>query len=119
MPKPNDRNTKPLKIAERDITRTCREYLELRGWRPVRINAGAFGKSGMPDFLFVHYRRGTCFWCEFKRPGGRLGPKQVEWIAAEKQRGALVIVCDGYDGLVRWYEEQFGVEGQLRLGEGA
>lgn len=113
--KPNARNASPLKLAERDVTRTCREYLQLRGWRPIRINAGPFGSNGMPDYVFLHYQRNLILWVEFKAPNGRLGPKQEEWIAGERQRGAQVIVVRDYLALVEWYEKTFGVEGQQRL----
>ena len=102
-------------LKERDITRTVRDYLELRGWRPVRINAGPFGKSGMPDFLFLHYQRRLAIWIEFKGPQGRLSPKQKTWIDEERRRGAIVLVVRDIDELIRWYEERYGVEGQLRL----
>jgi len=109
------RNTKPLKLVERDITRTCREYLQLRGWRPIRINAGPFGSNGMPDYVFLHYQRNLILWVEFKAPNGRLGPKQVEWIEGERARGATVLIVRDYLALVEWYEKTFGVEGQQRL----
>ncbi|MEN6533811.1 MAG: hypothetical protein ABFD89_09130 [Bryobacteraceae bacterium] len=104
-----------LKVAERDVTRTCREYLELRGWSPVRINAGPFGKSGMPDFLFLHYRRSLAFWIEFKAPGRKPAKSQAEWIEAERRKGATVLVVDNIDDFMAWYETQMGVEGQTRL----
>ncbi|MEN6533171.1 MAG: VRR-NUC domain-containing protein [Bryobacteraceae bacterium] len=102
-------------LKERDITRTVRDYLELRGWRPVRINAGPFGANGMPDYLFLHYQRNLCFWVEMKSPNGRLGPKQQSWIEAERRRGATVVVCRDIDSFFAWYEERFGKEGQMRL----
>ncbi len=94
-----------LKIAERDITRTCREFLELRGWTSVRINAGPFGKSGMPDFLFLHYQRSQILWVEFKAPSRKPSKKQAEWIEAERRKGASVLVVDDIDHFVAWYAE--------------
>lgn len=115
MPKPNARNASPAKLAERDITRTVRDYLELRGWRPVRINAGPFGKAGMPDFLWLHYQRRLMFWTEMKAPGGRLGPLQQEWIEAERKRGGLVLVVADVNAFISFYEDRFGKEGQGRF----
>ena len=109
------RKPKPPKLAERDITRTVREYLELRGWRPVRINAGPFGTNGMPDYCFLHYRRHLAMWIEFKAPKGSLSDKQSAWIAAERERGALVLVVRDIDAFIEWYDERFGAEGQSRL----
>jgi len=116
MPKPNARNASPAKLLERDITRTVRDYLELRGWRAVRINAGPFGKAGMPDFLWIHYQRRLMFWTEMKAPGGRLGPLQSQWIEDERKRGALVLVVGDVTAFINFYEKTFGVGGQLRLG---
>ena len=113
--RPNARHASPAKLAERDITRTVRDYLELRGWRPVRINAGPFGKAGMPDFLWLHYKRGLHFWTEFKAPTGRVGPLQAEWIEAERKRGATVLVVGDVDAFISFYEERFGKEGQGRF----
>lgn len=113
--KPNARNASPLKLAERDVTRTCREYLQLRGWRPIRINAGPFGSNGMPDYVFLHYAKRLILWIEFKAPNGRLGPKQVEWIEGERARGATVLIVRDYDDFCLWYERTYGVEGQQRL----
>lgn len=105
-------------LCERDITQTVREYLELRGWRPVRINAGPFGKSGMPDYLFLHYSRGEHLWIEFKSAHGRLGAHQRRWIDEERARGANVEVVNDIDAFFKWYEQIYGVEGQMRLDGG-
>ena len=102
-------------MKEADITRTVRQYLEYRGWRAVRINAGPFGKRGLPDFCFLHYSRRLIVWIEFKGPGGRLSPEQSAWIEEERRHGATVLVVKDIDAFVAWYERNFGVEGQLRL----
>lgn len=107
--------TSPAKLKERDVTRTVRDYLELRGWRPVRINAGPFGTNGMPDYCFLHYRRSLILWIEFKGPSGTLGPKQKAWIDGERVRGARVAVVRDYDVFREWYEGEYGAEGQMRL----
>ena len=105
-----------LNLAERDITLTCRQYLEVRGWRAVRINAGPFGKSGMPDFLFLNYKTSDHLWIEFKAPNGRIGPKQREWIDDEVRRGAKVLIVSDIDWFINWYETAYGIQGQMRLG---
>lgn len=105
-------------LREHHISQTVREYLELRGWRPIRINAGPFGKAGMPDFLFLHYRRGLHLWIEFKGPRGRLGKHQAQWIEQEQARGARVEIVNDIDAFFKWYEQTYGVEGQMRLDGG-
>jgi len=113
--KPNARKASPLKLRERDITRTCNDYLMLRGWRPVRMNAGPFGASGQPDYIMLHYRRKLALWVEYKAGEGRLGEKQVEWIANERRLGALVVVVRDIDEFMVWYDRTFGQEGQQRM----
>jgi hypothetical protein len=120
MPTPNARHNRPLKVLERDVTRTCREYLELRHWRAVRINAGPFGKAGMPDFLMLRYRRSApgqveAAWLELKSERGRLGPLQKQWIEEERAKGAVVWVVSDVSELIGLYEAMFGREGQMRL----
>jgi hypothetical protein len=105
----------PAKLAERDITRTVKEFMELHGWRPVRINAGPFGKSGMPDFLFLHYGNRWILWVEFKAPGRSPASHQRAWIDAERKRGAAVVVVDDIDEFIAWYERQYGRAIQPRL----
>jgi len=118
------------KILEKEVTASVKKYLMLRGWRPIRfqrtVMSGSFqaGEPGQADFLFVRYDSdalhapgaGRLLWCEMKSPAGHLGPKQEEWIARERGRGALVWVVDDYAEFVKLYERTFGVAGQMRLG---
>lgn len=104
-----------MRLKERDITRTVREYLGYRGWSPVRINAGPFGKKGQPDYLFLHYAKRRHLWIEFKSPRGSLSPEQIQWIQIARKDGAQVLVVRDVDEFMGWYEKQFGEEGQMRL----
>lgn len=104
-----------LKVAEKHVTRVCREYLELRGWSAVRLNAGAFTRPGLPDYIFLDYQRPAILWIEFKAPGGRPSRVQLEVHAEIRRRGGMVWLIDSYEALVDAYEAAFGVEGQGRL----
>ncbi len=118
------------RIQEREVTKAVKHYLELRGWRPMRcqrtVVGGAFqsGEPGQPDFMFLKYDteplhspgNAKVIFIEFKSPSGHLGPKQEEWIARERQRGAVVLVVDNAEEFVKYYERAFGVAGQMRLG---
>ena len=106
-------------MKEADITRTVRQFLEYRGWSAVRINAGPFGKRGVPDYVFLHYGRRLIVWIEFKGPNGRLSDEQSAWIMAERRRGATVLVVNDIDVFIAWYERNYGVDGQMRLKETA
>ena len=118
------------KILEKAVTASVTQYLKLRGWRPLRMQRtvlpGQFStcEPGTADVLYIRYDTealhppgsGRILWVEFKSPSGHLGPKQEEWIAREKSRGAIVLVVDDLQEFVRYYERTFGVSGQLRLG---
>ena len=108
-----------VKLKERDTTRTVKDFMEYRGWRGVRINAGPFGKKGQPDFLFLRYIAGSlkaaAVWVEFKSPRGRLSTEQTAWIDEERRRGATCIVVRDFDEFVEWYARNVGEEGQMRL----
>lgn len=136
MPKPNDRNSGRLKVAERDISKTCIQYLELRGWHCIRQNMGPFGKGGVPDYVAIHYRRHVAMWLEMKAPSDRRKCRcaskkrgkctvclQAEFAELVRSQGGLVLrIADvsafisWYESRFAWYESRFGVEGQMRLG---
>jgi hypothetical protein len=83
------------------------------------------GEVGMADMLFIRYEYEPCrgeecsgercfprdigkamvLWCEFKRPGGKLRPDQLAWHAAERARGALVLVIDSIEAGRAWYDQ--------------
>jgi hypothetical protein len=117
------------KELEREVTKKVKQYLELRGWRGVRMQrtvvSGSFqaGEPGEADMLFVRYRANgnvprtghDMIWIEFKSPTGHLGPKQIEWIERERKRGAMVEVVDDPEAFRLFYEKTFGISGQMTL----
>lgn len=110
-----------LPILEKDIEKTCTEFLELDGWRSLKteqnyneIKRKVVGEKGMADRLFLRYGKyapeiKACFatggcacaevlWVEFKRQKNNgkattAGFKQQEWHKAERARGALTVVA--------------------------
>jgi hypothetical protein len=105
------------KLLEREVTGQIRDYLQLKGWRSIRMQRtvvpGQFqsGEPGMADFLFVRYLKpglAAALWVELKRPGGKLRPRQVEWIARERQRGGSVMVVEEFEEFERSYRTLFG-----------
>lgn len=128
MPRPLklDRAGK-LKLSEADVVRQVTDYLEIRGWRGLKQGYGEIwrdgkpvewvGEEGMPDRQFIRYKGGQyaeIIWAEFKRPkckgdsGGRLRPKQSEWLMVETARGGLCVVVDSLDQFAEWYRENIG-----------
>jgi hypothetical protein len=110
----------PLQLAERDVTRQVKDYLEFRRWRSVRMMRmtlpGQFstGEPGMADSLFLYYfdtppGASAALWIEFKspRPGSKRSAHQLRWHAREKARGAVVMTVSDFDDFERRYKEIF------------
>lgn len=129
MPKPNDRNASPLKVHERDVTKAVIDYLRLRGWHCERQNMGPFGKGGVPDYVAIHYRRHVAMWLEMKAPSDRRKCRcaskkrgectvclQIKFSEMVRGMGGLVLRIADVDAFIAYYEQRFGVEGQMRLG---
>lgn len=127
MPRIPKTQTKQV-ITEAHVQKSVTDLLVLDGWRAIRTDpvsdrsrGKGFGEVGMPDYLYVRYddfgwsgslREGSeietkvlsqAFFIEYKRPGGKLKPHQERWHAAERARGALVLVVDSIDDFMRWY----------------
>lgn len=133
MPK-GSRN--PLILTEAHIERSCTEWLELDGWRTLKTDpvsdrgrGKGFGEVGMADRLYIRY--GYLFdfrhvpyqavvaevlWIEWKSKRGRAASHQVNWIAAEVARGALVWLA-GIDfpaGSIEAFQEHYRASGLMR-----
>lgn len=124
------------KLSEADIERQCTDFLALDGWRSLKTDpvsrkewGKGFGEPGMPDRLYIRYddqedmKPGTpqgvlnspalraiadVMWIEWKRPGKKAEAHQRLWHAAERARGALVLVAGAdfradFDTFVAWY----------------
>lgn len=121
------------KLTEADIERQCSDLLALDGWRTLKTDpvsrrewGKGFGEKGMADCLYLRYDTRPRFlgsnptpipgpfpyaevmWIEWKRPGGVAKPHQRAWIAAERARGALVLLAGAdfpatFEGFADWY----------------
>lgn len=118
---------KPRVMRERDeVQKPVVQFLEIDGWRCFRTEltvqkdrGRVVGELGQPDYLAIryhpesvrlHYRtvaeaaRTEVMWLEMKAPNGaRLSANQKLWHAAERKRGALVLVVDNFDAFRAWY----------------
>jgi hypothetical protein len=125
------------KITERDVQIGVTSFLELDGWRAIRTDpvsdrkrGKGFGELGMPDYLYVRYWTGTInqmamkppyeswaqvLWIEFKAPGKKPAQHQFDWHQAERLRGALVKVVDGFESFRRWYIDESGLNRRMLL----
>lgn len=164
-----------MNVTEKQLQNTCSEYLELDGWRRIKMDpvsdasrGKGFGELGMSDDIYIRYANDNPYlrtpaglrgdqpdfkprqwaevmWIEWKRPKGDTGtgpcrkcglrpgdagsagpcgrngahnfarPRagkaskhQAEWIAAERARGALVLLAGvtfpaTIEGFQKWY----------------
>ena len=107
-------------LSEANIKRTCTEYLALDGWRfidtdPPGLRGLGVREKGIADRLYIRYeaeRPGDALaevlWIEWKKRGGKAMAHQTEWIAAERARGALVLLAGvdfpaSIEGFQCWY----------------
>lgn len=120
-----------MKLLERDVSKAIKEFMQLRGWRPLRMQSGTFtnpqfssfrvGEPGMPDYLFLYYLQDSecvALWVEMKRPGdsgkcrcadGKLCRvcRQTKWRVDELLRGAVVVQARSLEEFAGWYEKYF------------
>jgi hypothetical protein len=122
-----------MKLTEADVTKQCKDWLEARGWRGVRMNRGlmkraggatSFGEPGQPDWLFLLYRQSNealacAIWIEFKRPGvdarcicATKPPRkrctacdQAHWKMTERARSAEVWTIHSFEEFSEHYHE--------------
>jgi hypothetical protein len=109
-----------MKISERDIERTCTEYLQLDGWRILKTNpcsdksrGKGFGELGMSDTLAIRYSNclggyAEVVWFEWKSEFGILAKRQLSWHLAERARGGITFIAGkdfraSIDGFLEWY----------------
>lgn len=112
-----------MRLLERDIERTCSDWLALDGWRmlktdPVsdRSRGKGFGELGMADCLYLRYcysgeacsasprltgawdaiarvKHTQAVWIEWKRPGYKATARQTMWHMSERALGALTWIA--------------------------
>ena len=112
------------KISEEDVFKACRQLLELNGARLFRIvERIPWGKTtsepGLPDSFgwfppklinaVDNFKSSPVhFYIEFKRPGGRLRPAQVEWLDRAREDGVIAFMADSVNCMVREFKK-FGI----------
>ena len=117
--------------SERAVMDACRDFMEWRYWRQVRMQRtvvpGAFqaGEPGIPDALYLRYLKGgvcLALWCEYKAPGASAKHRcqenagtrrrctacdQAKWQAREEKRGAVVWQIDSFDEFQKRYQASY------------
>lgn len=114
-----------LKLLEGDVVRQVTEFLENERWIVKKTGygevwrsgraVGRYGEKGQSDTQCVRYLgafSAQIFYIEFKRPkskgdsGGKLRPRQREWLDLERSRGAVCIVVDDLEKFKDWYRKE-------------
>ena len=92
--------TKPL-LKEREIAKTCSDFLELDSWRPIKMEpisrrewGKGTGEAGQPDYLYIRYRyrsvavMGHRFGCPCCHgPYTRMADVDVLWVEWKSPTG--------------------------------
>jgi hypothetical protein len=106
LPHPYNRNVKGAGTEKKTIydcnmkymKRVCRELVAID---VGRMAAGGWNMDGFPDAM------GSCegipFYCEFKRPGGKVSSAQVGHLARWIEEGHASIIVASPDGFYRWH----------------
>jgi hypothetical protein len=122
---------RPVKLLEKDIERTCTDFLACDGWRPFKMEENfsekklkRTGEAGMADHLYIRYdclveiifdhpeiderKHAEVLWIEFKRKGGKAAQHQKDWHTLERKRGALTLIAGedfpaSIEGFQEWY----------------
>ncbi len=129
-------------LSEAHVTRQVRDFLEARGWRAVRMNAGKWvpwaecmrygeyfrvsergrepkkpaaydwGDKHGPDWLFVHGRHGVLY-VEMKAEGKKPSKMQNAYLEVLRKEGFPATWTNSFDEFERWYADRH------RMGERA
>lgn len=131
------RKARIVRKSEREIERTCTGILKRDDWRSLKTDpvsdkrrGKGFGELGMADYLYIRYWAANVhrkpepydgaanalhlasgnevLWVEWKRHDGKAAEHQKAWHAAERKRGALVLVAGedfpaSVEGFHEWY----------------
>jgi len=134
----------PQKLTERDIAKTCSDFLELDGWRPIKMEpisrrewGKGTGEKGQADYLYVRYKaickdhpdkmvamkKGVLcgypwvelLWIEWKSAKGKPKPHQLDWHRAERARGALTWIAGvDFPASIEGFMDHYRHSGLLR-----
>jgi len=103
---------KPGNLLERDVVKQVCDFLEMKGWTPIRLHTGTtriknayirHGKKGRLDWVMVHPEY-PAFYCEMKRnKGGQLSDEQIESITLLERQGYEVAVPKSIEEFQFWF----------------
>jgi len=116
-----------MRLAEKHIERTIRDFLELDGWTVRKMEQNfserkrkIVGEKGMPDLQAIRYSRRSLLapvnvrvacevlWVETKALDGELDEDQRKWHERERARGAQTVILGvdcaaSIESWIEWY----------------
>ena len=131
---------KPPKLREKDIAKSCEDFMVLDGWRvvitdPPRLRGLGVTEPGICDSLFIRYHDRSeaishweiadsqTIWIEWKSKSGVAGEKQKSWQRTERARGALVWNArtvgeepepNNFEASIEGFQEKYRASGLMR-----
>ncbi len=103
---------KPGNLLEKEVTKQITDFLEAKGWTPIRLHTGTtlvkgswirHGKKGRLDWVMIHSEY-PAFYCEMKRnKGGKISLEQKESIALLERQGYEVAVPASLEEFQLWF----------------
>lgn len=124
-------------VSEAQIQEACADLLALDDWRRIRtdlkrLRGMGVQEKGMADDLFIRYgwhasipnpalhHVAEVLWIEHKKLDKRgkptkASPKQIEWQALERKRGALVWQAGvDFPATIEGFRDHYKVSGLMR-----
>jgi len=93
------KKTKQPKQTESEIRNAIKCYLELKGWRVLRMGAMIYGKKGIADLLCMRW--GITLWIETKSKDGELSDDQKKFAYEVEQGGCLYVIARSKDFAIK------------------
>ena len=80
-------------MRESKLEKDCRQVVEYHSGRmPKWVSPG---NKGVTDRIIL-LPRGYCVFVEFKKPGGKIDPLQVEWVTWLRRNGYRAVIVESH-----------------------
>ena len=88
---------KPKRKLEAEVTAEIKQALQIIGLWPRYVWkhwSGMGSAPGISDLMGVIPGIEKAFYCEIKRPGGKLSPAQADFLGRMREAGAIAFMAD-------------------------
>lgn len=104
-------NHPEIKIKESDIQRNIKQYLQMRGFKVIKIMQGPLSELGIPDLWCIgivrkydDFSRLHQFWCEVKTPTGKMSKHQLKFKTDVEALGGTVLIARSIEDIKKYLE---------------